>query len=210
MRSPSSGVAAPAPLAAAASSSPQSRCSRTMADWLAVASKVPSSAQRCTRPCPKPFSTAWTHVGQDPFRRLSRHDPQRVVEAVAAGVRTERLPDTEGHEVAHDRECSRRHVERREVDPERRPSVSGWTGEVVHGATGGKPGLGRSMIVPLVSRQPVGAGCHPAAARRDGSPTIPTAGSLVRRALPFTVKISSPSTRATAAPGRSGGPARSR
>ena len=55
--SPSVG-AAPASLAAAASSSPQSRCSRTIADWLAVASSVPSSAHRCTRPWPNPCSTA--------------------------------------------------------------------------------------------------------------------------------------------------------
>ena len=35
---------------------------RTIVDWLAVASSVPSSAHRCTTPWPKPLATAWMRM----------------------------------------------------------------------------------------------------------------------------------------------------
>src|SRR6478735_2080593 len=38
------------------------------------------------------------HVGEDPLRRDTMRDAQRVVEAVTARAPAERLPDAEGHE----------------------------------------------------------------------------------------------------------------
>ena len=94
---------------------------RTIVDWLAVPSSVPSSAHRCTRPWPKPSATACTRMSASTHSvGYAVRDAQRVVEAVAAGALAERLADPERHEVADDRERGGRHLEQLgQAHPER-------------------------------------------------------------------------------------------
>src|SRR5690606_7836588 len=53
--------------------------SRAMVDWLAVARRVPSSAQRWTRPWAKPRSTAWTSMSISTHSVGTRRTTRRVL-----------------------------------------------------------------------------------------------------------------------------------
>jgi hypothetical protein len=114
------------------------------------------------------------HVGQDPLGGMTRDDAKSVVEAVAAGTRAERLADPERHEVADDRQCGGRHVERGQMDPERSPAVTRRAGKVVHRPAGGHPRLETVVDRALVSRQPVAR--RAALRRRHVGPDGPRPG----------------------------------
>ena len=98
---------------------------RTTHDWLAVASRVPSSAQSSTRPWPKPRAMAWTRTSMSTHSvGTSVHTRKRVVEAAPGHELTQGLGDAERHVVAEDRERRRRHLEPgREPGPERAVAV---------------------------------------------------------------------------------------
>ena len=97
-------------------------------DWLAVASSVPSSAHRCTRPWPKPLATAWTRMSSS-THSVGTSAPTRSVlsRLLPPASLPERLADAERHVVAEDRE-------------RRRPTCSSTSGMRAHSAERPSPG----------------------------------------------------------------------
>ena len=163
---------------------------RTMQLWLAVASSVPSSANMCTRPWPKPRSTAWTRMSSSTHSVGTRcDDAQRVVEAVAAAADAERLADAHRHEVAEDRRARRRR--RRRARRGCAPTAACWPSPGVPSSSSEVAALGEALVEPVVDRAvdrdraAAAAGSPPGGARRrHRAPTARpgrTAGGRARR-----------------------------
>ena len=85
---------------------------RTIADWLAVASSVPSSAHRWTWPWPKPRATASMRMSTSTHsvgtRSTTRRVLSRLLELMSLGMR---LADAHRHEVAEHGERGSRDLE---------------------------------------------------------------------------------------------------
>ena len=84
-----------------------------MVDWLAVASSVPSSAHRCTRPWPNPLATAWMRMSSSTHSVGTSRTTRSVLSRLLppAGP-AERLADAERHVVAEDGEAGARRTGR--------------------------------------------------------------------------------------------------
>ena len=131
-------------------------------------------------------------VGEHPVGRHAVRDPQRVVEAVAAGPPTERLADARRHEVADDRERGGRHLEQLgEAHPDRRGARALRSRQLPERAPGRdafvEPAPDRVVSHVVGAR---GADTRRAAGRRAASPTARRRASGRSPSAPSTVSTS--------------------
>src|SRR6266508_6249376 len=91
------------------------------------------------------------HVGYAPPGRASVRHSESVVETVAAGTPTERLPDPERHVVADDRERGRRHLEIGQPHPEGTAAVTGLAVPLLEVPGPGEPHVEAVHDRPLVA-----------------------------------------------------------